>query len=95
MADSTPPLAFPIRGPLEREALPALCERFSTALRDHRPTLVVCEVRDVDADAVTVDALARMQLAAHRYGCRVQLRGCDAELRALVAFMGLRDVLAT
>jgi ABC-type transporter Mla MlaB component len=42
---------------------------------------------------VTVDALARLQLAARRHQCQVRLRGASNELRALVAFMGLGDVL--
>jgi len=52
-----------------------------------------CDVRAVDPDAVTVDALARLQLAAKRHGCQVKLRGASDELRELVAFMGLEDVL--
>ena len=40
-----------------------------------------------------VDALARLQVAARSYGCRVRLRGAPPELRELVAFMGLDDVL--
>jgi ABC-type transporter Mla MlaB component len=53
----------------------------------------LCDVRDVVADAVTVDALARLQLAARRHGCRVVLRHSPSELRRLVALMGLSDVL--
>jgi ABC-type transporter Mla MlaB component len=45
------------------------------------------------ADALTVDALAQLQLLAKRRGCQVRLRGCSSELRALVAFMGLANVL--
>ena len=47
----------------------------------------------VEPDAVTVDALARLQLAARRLGCQVRLRNASDELRELVAFMGLCDVL--
>ena len=47
----------------------------------------------VEPDAVTVDALARLQLAAGRLGCTVRLRNASAALRDLVALMGLRDVL--
>jgi hypothetical protein len=50
-------------------------------------------VRDVEPDAVTVDALARLQVAARRHRCRVVLRNASAELLDLVAFMGLQDVL--
>jgi len=42
---------------------------------------------------VTVDALARLQLAARRHGCRVVLRHSSSELRQLVALLGLGDVL--
>jgi hypothetical protein len=42
---------------------------------------------------VTVDALARLHLAATRRRCRIQLVDASAELRELVAFMGLGDVL--
>ena len=47
-------------------------------------------MRGVDADAVTVDALARLQLAARRHGCQVRLRNASSELLELVAFMGLQ-----
>jgi ABC-type transporter Mla MlaB component len=50
-------------------------------------------VRNVDVDAVTIDALARLQLAARRHDCRVRLRNASDELRELIAFMGLCDVL--
>jgi ABC-type transporter Mla MlaB component len=52
-----------------------------------------CDVSGIAVDAVTIDALARLQLAARRYGCQVRLRGASDELRELVAFMGLQDVL--
>jgi hypothetical protein len=51
-------------------------------------------VHGVEPDAVTVDALCRLQLAARRYGCRVRLRHASDELLELVAFMGLSDILA-
>lgn len=56
-------------------------------------SVVFCDVEGVKADAMTVDALARLQLAARRRRCRVRLRGASPELRELLAFMGLRDVL--
>jgi ABC-type transporter Mla MlaB component len=55
--------------------------------------IVVCDVRGAEADAATVDALARLQLAAKRVGRRVRLRNASADLLELVAFMGLADVL--
>lgn len=56
-------------------------------------TFVDCHVQGLKADAVAVDALARLQLAAHRQHCQVRLWGASRELRELVALMGLRDVL--
>lgn len=56
-------------------------------------TVVFCDVQGFAADAVTVDALARLQLVARRHRCQVRLRGASNELRELVAFMGLQDVL--
>lgn len=55
--------------------------------------IALCDVTGVEPDALTVDALARLQLTAGRHGCRVRLRNASDELRDLVAFMGLRDVL--
>ena len=60
---------------------------------EHEPEVARCDVRSVDVDAVTVDALCRLQLAARRQGCQVRLRHASTELRELVAFMGLVDVL--
>jgi hypothetical protein len=85
-------LAFTVTGPIRRDDLPGLCDRVCGLLASHRPEHAVCDVRDVPADAVTVDALGRLQLAAQRYGCRVELAHASAELADLVAFMGLADV---
>ena len=86
-------LDFAIYGPIDRGDLPGLCERVCGLLAARGADVVRCDVRGVEPDAVTVDALARLQLAARRNGCRVTLRNASAELRALVGFMGLRDVL--
>jgi hypothetical protein len=56
-------------------------------------SVAVCEVSGVAADAVSVDALARLQLAARRHRCRIELRHASTELRDLIAFMGLDEVL--
>ena len=55
--------------------------------------IVIRDVRAAEADAATVDALARAQLAAVRRGCRLRLRHTSAELLDLIAFMGLEEVL--
>jgi ABC-type transporter Mla MlaB component len=87
------PVAFVISGPIARADLPGLCERICGLLTESGASVALCDVAGVDPDAVTVDALARLQLAAQRQGCRVRLRRASDELRELVAFMGLTDVL--
>jgi len=84
-------VAFEIRGQITRADLPGLCDRVCVLLRESGADVVVCDVHGVDCDAVTVDALARLQLAAQRTGCRVHLRGACPDLVELVEFMGLRD----
>jgi anti-anti-sigma regulatory factor len=56
-------------------------------------TILEWDLRGVPADAVAVDALARLQLAARRHGCELRLRNASPELRELIAFMGLQRVL--
>ena len=86
-------LVFAIRAPIERADLPGLCDRVCSLLQQSRAEIVVCDVSGVEPDAVTVDALCRLQLAARRIGCKVRLRRASPRLRELVAFMGLTDVL--
>ena len=85
---------FAIRGPISRADLPGLCERVCALLEGSCSAVVRCDVSGVEPDAVTVDALARLQLTALRLGCRVRLRHASDRLRELVAFMGLSGVLA-
>jgi ABC-type transporter Mla MlaB component len=85
---------FAIWGPIARDDLPGLCDRVCSLLRAHGTGAARCDVTGVDPDVVTVDALARLQLAAKRIGCQVRLCNASADLRELIAFMGLEDVLA-
>jgi hypothetical protein len=57
------------------------------------PVTFTIDACDVDPDAVTVDALGRLQLAAKRLSCRLLLSNASPELLELVTFMGLADVL--
>ena len=94
MAPQAPPtLTFCIWGPIAREDLPGLCERVCALLHEAQGGVVFCDVSSVEPDAVVVDALARLQLGARRTQCQVRLRNASRELRELVAFMGLADVL--
>jgi len=85
---------FAIWAPLTRADLPGLCERVCKLLASADPVVAFCDVGGLPhVDAVTVDALARLQLAAARRGCQVRLRHASAELRELLELMGLQGVL--
>ena len=86
-------IGFAVRGPIEREDLPALYDRICTLLEDSGAEVAICEVDGVTADVVTAEALARLQLVARRRGCQIRLRGAGEPLRQLIAFMGLEEVL--
>ncbi len=55
--------------------------------------IVLYDASELVADAATVDALARMQLAARRRGTEIRLVGASEALCGLIALMGLADVL--
>jgi hypothetical protein len=67
------------------------------AVNDRRPntdSAIVCDVGALQAaNAEVVDALARMHLQALRVGCRLELRNASDQLRELIVFMGLCEVL--
>jgi pimeloyl-ACP methyl ester carboxylesterase/ABC-type transporter Mla MlaB component len=88
-------VAFTIRGPVTRAELPGLCDRVCALLTDSSADVVLCDVDCVEPDAVTVDVLARLQLAARRNGCRIRVRGASPDLCELIDFMGLADVVCT
>jgi anti-anti-sigma regulatory factor len=54
---------------------------------------IVCDLRGVAADCVTVDALARIHLAAKRAGVGLDVRNASRELHELLALTGLSGVL--
>ena len=80
-------------GPIARDEIHAVCERARALLERREVGTVVCRVGALDPDAVTLDVLARVQLTARRQGCRIELEGVDVELRELLVFAGLGDVL--
>ena len=47
----------------------------------------------LDPDALTIDALARLQLSSRRVGLEIRLRHASNELQELLAFVGLDEVL--
>jgi hypothetical protein len=53
----------------------------------------VCDLSGARPTAATVDSLARLALLLRREGSRLVLRQASPELVALIAFMGLTEVL--
>jgi len=84
---------FEIRGPIARADLPGLCDRVCGLLSRSRAEVAICDVGSVGVDAVTIDAVARLQVAARRHACEIRLCGAPPELLGLVSFMGLTNVL--
>ena len=84
---------FEIRGPIARADLPGLCDRVCSLLSTSGADIAICDVGSVGVDAVTVDAVARLQLAARRHACEIRLCSAPPELLDLVSFMGLTNVI--
>jgi hypothetical protein len=84
-----------IEGRIVRAGIPGLCECVAVVLAAcGDQVVVICDVGGVeDPDAVTVDALARLQLIARRLGRRLRFRHPCDELLDLVALMGLAGVV--
>ncbi|TMK53041.1 MAG: hypothetical protein E6G59_06715 [Actinobacteria bacterium] len=88
-------ISFVVWGPILRGDIPGLTARVCRLLEESEADVALCEVVDVEVpDAVTVEALARLQLGARRQRCRVLLLNASEELLGPVAFMGLSDVIA-
>lgn len=86
------PVRLVIGGSITRADVPVLCERLRVLLADSDADHVVCDVGGLtDPDAVTVEALARLQLTARRLGRRAVLHHPAGELQQLLALMGLGD----
>jgi len=62
-------------------------------MAEPRPTRIVCDVGTYAPTAVTIAALARLQLGACQLGYELRLRGATDDLIALIAFVGLDGVL--
>ncbi|MFH8464387.1 STAS domain-containing protein [Streptomyces sp. NPDC017991] len=88
--DATTPPVLVLPGPVTKDDVPRLCEAVRTRLQHTTAAVVVCDVTDLGPPGLTtVDALARMQLAARRAGGRLRLRAPDPALRALLALVAL------
>jgi hypothetical protein len=94
VSPSPPPQpVWVLAGPIAAGDAEDLCERLRVVLTSSDASVLVCDVRGLQADVVTVDALARLQLTARRLGRRIELRSGTPELDRLLAFVGLADVL--
>lgn len=85
-----------IRGGIAPRDIAALCERVQVLLEAGDADGLVCDVAAVVVpDAVTVDALARLQLTARRSGQRIRLLHACGALVDLLGLVGLTEVLPT
>lgn len=83
-----------ITGPLDPDDVLTLCERLRALLEGSDIEVVDCDVTALDEpDAVTIEALARLQLTARRMGRSIQLVQPCPQLQDLLALTGLGDVL--
>jgi ABC-type transporter Mla MlaB component len=86
-------IAIALRGPLGRADLPALMARFARELERSQAELAVCELIEVEPDAVALDALARLRVVAHRCGCELHVHEPSDELVELLALSGLGELV--
>lgn len=85
---------FVVRAPIHRSDLPGLGDRLRQCVRAGDTKVLLCDVAGlVHPGAESVDALARMQLIGRREGTSIYFRGASAELRELLEFVGLDDLL--
>ena len=82
-----------IGGPIGAGDVARLCERLRVLSQGSDAEVIVCDVRTLAADAVTVEALARLQLTARRLGRQIRLHRASPELDQLLSFAGLADVV--
>ncbi|HEY7280365.1 MAG TPA: STAS domain-containing protein [Actinomycetota bacterium] len=83
-----------IAGPIAPDGIVPLCDRVRSVLRTRPHARVICDVGAIDdPDAVTVEALARMQLTALQLGGEIVLRDPCADLARLLDLCGLADVV--
>jgi ABC-type transporter Mla MlaB component len=87
-------IEFAIAGPILRVDIPCLCSHARRLLESGDADRLICDVSALaDPDAVTIDALARLQLTARRVGSQIGLRNASRELREFLDFVGLSSVV--
>ena len=88
-----------VRVPVTRATEPAdfehLCEAVTAAIAAGAPTVVLCDAQcPIEPDMRTVNAVGKLHLSARRNGGAVEICARDADLRGLLRFAGLSEVIA-
>jgi ABC-type transporter Mla MlaB component len=87
-------LSFTVRGPITRADLCGLTHRLRRSLTAKKPDVVICDLAvSITPETETVDALARLQLTARRSGAKLTIQDASDQLRELLEFVGLDDVV--
>lgn len=95
VSGASSPVVLVITGPMSHSEVPGLLNGVRRLLAGSDGGVVVCDVGGVtDPDLCTVDALARLQLTARELGGGIRLRHASSQLRELLAFAGLDDVVS-
>jgi ABC-type transporter Mla MlaB component len=87
------PLRLELPDSLTRADLPPLYQRTCLELSRGGPRLIELDVSHIEVDAVALEAIGRLALAARRHGSNVRLRGAGDALWELLDLAGLRDVV--
>ncbi|MET0419898.1 MAG: STAS domain-containing protein [Actinoplanes sp.] len=88
-------LPFAVGATVTRADIPVLCAGLAALVRGRHGGVVVSDVAAVARpDVVTVEALARLRVAARRHGWRLEVSGAGPELLGLVRLLGLTDAFS-
>ena len=71
----------------------ALCASLSTIIAASSARVIGCDVTALPATARSIEAVARLQLTAMRLDRRIRLQRASPQLRRLIEFSGLADVV--
>lgn len=81
-----------IGSPILPADIPVLCAKVHALLETGPEGPILCDLSSlVEPDAVAVEVLARLQLAARRHGREVRLLHASSELLDLLALTGLDE----
>ncbi len=101
-ADPTRPLSGPgaldlvVTGPIARRDIERLCEATREAFEASDARSVILDLAAIgDADVVTIESLARLQLTVRRAGGRIRFCRVGRELHELISVLGLTDILGS